>query len=299
MAEGRISIRDRIQNAVARCVIGVALVLPYKTRVRLVGWIMSALIAPIAGWRARVRANLKQTVPELPKQEVERIVRGVCNNAGRALIEIYSGEEFLAHAEKSPFVGPGVAVFDACRASNSSMILLTAHIGNYDAVRGTLARQGLAMAALYKPMNNKAFNEHYVRAISAIGTPVFPLGGRGIIGLIRHLKGGGSIGVVGDVVSFAAPVLSFFGQPVHTPVSTAEWAVTYDVPLIPIFGLRNPDGFTFRLHVCEPIPHGTPEEMMQAYNDVVEAVVRENMDQWFWIHRRWRLKPESKSPSVI
>ena len=293
MAEGRISVRDRIQNAFARCVIGFALMLPYKARVRLVGWVVSALVAPIAGWRTRIRTNLAHAVPELPETEVERIVRGVCDNVGRALIEIYSGEEFLARVENSPFVGPGVEAFEAFRASKSPMVLVTAHIGNYDAVRGTLARQGLAMAALYKPMSNKAFNEHYVAAISSIGTPVYSAVGRGVAGLIRHLKDGGTIGIVGDVTRFAAPALSFFGRPAHTPVSAAEWAVTYNAPLIPIFGLRNPDGFTFRLHVGEPIPHGPPEDMMQAYNDAVETVVRENMAQWFWIHRRWRLKPES------
>jgi len=292
MAEGRISVRDHIQNTFARCVITIALVLPYKTRVRLVGWVVSALVAPIAGWRTRIRTNLQLAVPELSKQEVERIVRGVCNNVGRALIEIYSGEEFLAHVESSPFVGPGVDAFNAFRESHRPMVLITAHIGNYDAVRGTLARQGLAMAALYKPMSNKAFNKHYVSAISTIGQPVFSLGGRGVTGLIRHLKDGGTIGIVGDVMRYAGPLLSFFGQPAHTPVSAAEWAVTYNAPLIPVFGLRNPDGFTFRLHVAEPIPHGTPEEMMQAYNDAVEAVVRDNMDQWFWIHRRWMQKPD-------
>lgn len=295
MAEGRISVRDHIQNAFARCVIAVALALPYKARVCLVGWVMSALVAPMAGWRTRIRANLRLAAPELPKHEVERIVRGVCNNVGRALIEIYSGDEFLAHVESSPFVGPGANAFNAYRASHRPMVLLTAHIGNYDAVRGTLARQGLAMGALYKPMSNKAFNRHYISAISAIGKPVFPLGGRGVTGLVRHLKDGGTIGIVGDVKGFAGPVLTFFGQPAHTPVSAAEWAVTYDAPLIPIFGLRNPDGFTFRLHVADPIPHGSPEDMMQAYNDAVEAVVRDNMDQWFWIHRRWMMKPTDQT----
>ena len=289
MAEGRISLRDHALNAFARCVIGVALALPYKTRVRFVGWVISALVAPMAGWRARIRSNLKHAVPDTPLQDVERIVRGVCNNVGRTLIEIYSGEEFLTQVEDSPFVGPGVEAFNEYRASGRPMILLTAHLGNYDAVRGKLAREGLAMGALYKPMSNKAFNDHYVRAISTIGEPVFPLGSRGVAGLIRHLKNGGTIGIVADVVRFAAPILPFFGQPSHTPVSAAEWALTYDAPLIPVFGLRNPDGISFRLYVAEPIPKSTPLEMMTTYNEVVEDVVRNNMDQWFWIQTRWKM----------
>ena len=28
--------------------------------------------------------------------------------------------------------------------------------------------------------------------------------------------------------------------------------------------------------------------MMQAVNDNLEALVRTHMEQWFWIHRRWK-----------
>ena len=34
----------------------------------------------------------------------------------------------------------------------------------------------------------------------------------------------------------------------------------------------------------------TDEEATQ--EDVVEQIVRDHMDQWFWIHRRWKLGPQ-------
>jgi KDO2-lipid IV(A) lauroyltransferase len=45
---------------------------------------------------------------------------------------------------------------------------------------------------------------------------------------------------------------------------------------------------SFQIIVEAPIPHGTPEAMTQALNDSLEAIVRQNIDQWFWIHRRWK-----------
>ena len=42
------------------------------------------------------------------------------------------------------------------------------------------------------------------------------------------------------------------------------------------------------MRVEEPIPHGDPVGMTQAYNDVVERLARQHLDQWFWIHRRWK-----------
>lgn len=292
MARSRSRLRQHIDNAVASGLIGVALMLPYEARVRFFGWVVSTLVAPVAGWRKRIRENLAIAVPDLPEGEVEALVREVCDNVGRTLIEIYSGEAFLDRVEASSFVGPGVAALERLRAEGRPVVFLTAHMGNYDAVRGALARRGRPMAALYKPMKNEMFNKRYVRAISTICTPVYPTDARGIAGLVRHLKKGGDIGIVGDVSRGTAPILTFFGQPAHTPVSAAEWAKAHGAALVPIFGLRNADGLTFRIHVAEPVAEGTPEDMMQRYNDVVEAVVRENMGQWFWIHRRWQLWPD-------
>ena len=295
MAASGISPKDRIQNVMSRAVIGLALRLPYRVRVPLVGWVVSTLVAPLAGWRNRVRENLELVVPEMPKSERERISRNVCNNVGRALIEIYSGEEFLDRIKDSPFTGPGVETFQKAREEGRRMVLATAHIGNYDAVRGALAHQGTQMGALYKPMGNKLFNAHYLAAISKIGTPVFPVGRNGVAGLVRHLRDGGIIGIVADVASFTLPVLSFFGHPAHTSLSAAEWALKYDALMIPIFGIRQADGLGFRIYVADPIEGETSTEMMQKYNDVVEEVVRDNIDQWFWIHRRWKVRPDLDS----
>ena len=287
-------IRDHIQNFAARTLIGLARLFPYRTRVRFAGRVMAKAVAPIAGWKERVRRNLAKVMPDLPAAEMERIADRVCNNVGRTLIEIYSGEEFLRTVANTPFVGPGVEAFEAAREEQKRMVLVTAHIGNYDVVRGRLARDGLEMAALYKPMRNEVFNRRYVDAISGIARPVFPTDRAGISGLVRHLKEKGCIGIVADVSNLSAPQLSFFGKPAHTPLSAAEWAVKYDALLVPIFGLREADGMRFRIHIEEPIPHGDPADMMQRYNDVLEVAIRDNIDQWFWIHRRWKHKRDGK-----
>ena len=228
-------------------------------------------------------------MPGLTGREVRAIQRGVTDNVGRTLIEIYSGEEYVARTRASTTEGPGLAALNAARDEGRPIVLVTAHLGNYDAVRGKLSREGFPMAALYRPMDNAAFNEHYVHAISTIASPVYPTDGRGIAALIRHLKGGGVIGIVADVASRKAPLLTFFGRTAHTPLSAAEWAIKYEALMVPVFGIRQSDGYTFRIHVAEPIEHGEPESMMQAYNDIVESVVREVPEQWFWVHRRWKL----------
>lgn len=294
MAKGTSGRRAWVQNILARTVLGAALLLPYRVRVPLVGWIVARLVAPVAGWTTRIADNLAYAMPDLSEAERRRIIRRVSDNFGRTLIEIYSGEGFVARARASSVEGPGLAPLAQARKDGRPIVLVTAHFGNYDAVRGKLSREGFPMGALYRPMENAAFNAHYVKAISTIAAPVFPTDGRGITSLIKHLKAGGVIGIVADVASRKAPLLTFFGKPAHTPLSAAEWALRYDALLVPVFGIRQDDGLTFRLRVEAPIEHSTPDAMMQDYNDVVERVAREHPDQWFWIHRRWKLSPQAK-----
>ena len=45
---------------------------------------------------------------------------------------------------------------------------------------------------------------------------------------------------------------------------------------------------SFRVVLEAPVPHGTPEAMTQALNDSLEAQVRAAMEQWLWVHRRWK-----------
>ncbi|MGL4320292.1 MAG: lysophospholipid acyltransferase family protein, partial [Paracoccaceae bacterium] len=58
-----------VQDRVIRGLIWLLLRLPYAMRVRLCGWLMAQVIAPIAGYRNRVRENLALVLPEMNKAE--------------------------------------------------------------------------------------------------------------------------------------------------------------------------------------------------------------------------------------
>ncbi|MCR9127849.1 MAG: lysophospholipid acyltransferase family protein [Rhodobacteraceae bacterium] len=281
-------LRLYLTNLVFRGLIHLALVLPYAGRVRVMGWVMSRLVAPIAGFRRRIRDNLALTCPDLSDAEVRRLQRAVPDNAGRTLIEIYSGAEFVARASAAPIEGPGLAAFEAARAAGRPVILVTGHFGNYDVARANLIARGHNMGALYRRMSNPYFNAHYVRSISAIGTPMFEQGRRGMMEMVRHLRGGGILGILTDLHAHGGENLTFFGHPAVTSTVTAELALKYDAALIPIYAIRADNGLDFRIVMQAAVPRGTPSEMTQAVNDGLETLVRAHMDQWFWIHRRWK-----------
>lgn len=277
-----------LSNAMIRLVLGVLLALPYRWRVPLCGWLMAKIVAPQARWPERIRANLAHTLPDLSPEGVDQMVRRVPNNVGRTVIEIYSGQEFIDRTTSLPLTGEGVAALEQAKAEGRPVILATGHFGNYDAVRAALIKRGYPLGALYRPMSNPWFNDHYVKAISAIGTPVFERGRPGMAKMLRHIKSGGMLGILPDQRIGSGVKLTFFGQEALTALSAAEMALRYDALLIPTYGIRQADGLTFQIIVDAPIPASTPEEMTQALNDNLERLIRKYPEQWFWIHRRWK-----------
>lgn len=288
MAENPKSRTERLRNLLLRGLIGLLLALPYKLRVPLCGWVMAYVIAPLAGYDKRVRDNLALIMPDLPEAEVRRLMRAVPRNVGRTLIEIYSGAEFIARATAEPLKGAGLAALDEAHAKGRPVILVTGHFGNYDASRAALIARGYRVGALYRPMGDADFNAHYVRAISRIGTPVFPRGRAGLADMVRFLRAGGMLGLLMDQHMSHGAALTFFDHPAMTALSAAELALKYDALVVPTYAVRREGGLDFDIIIEPPIPHGTPEEMTQALNDSLERLVRQHMDQWFWIHRRWK-----------
>jgi len=286
--------RHRTENVGIRSVIWLLHRIPYHWRVPLGGWVFSRLVAPLAGYRRRIRANLELVVPDLDAAEKARLTRDVPRNIGRTVTELYSPDDFLAVAQRMQIAGPGLAALEQARATGRPAILVSGHFGNYDAIRAGLLHRGHRIGGLYRPMNNRLFNAHYVETISRIGTPLFDRGRRGLGEMMRFLRGGGTLAILIDQRMGKGAPLRFFGRTAWTALSAAELALKYDAALVPCYAIRRPDGVTFDVVLEEPVAHSDAETMTQALNDSLEARVRAHMDQWFWLHKRWKMPKRAR-----
>lgn len=276
------------QNVVLAGLIAAMRALPYRWRIPFGGWLMRVVIAPIGGYGQRVRDNLALIWPELPKAKVKELVRSVCDNAGRTLAELYSPQEFKALVADAPILGVGLAPILAAQAEGRPVILVSGHFGNHDIARAVLASKGMAAGALYRPQRNPYFDVHFAATIRAISEPLFARGRRGLSELVTYLRGGGMVGMLIDQHFHSGAPLDFLGHRALTALSAAEMALKYNCLLVPVYGIRQPDGLHFELIVEEPIAHTDAKTMTQALNHSLAAQVRLHPEQWFWVHRRWK-----------
>lgn len=268
--------------------LGVLGALPYPWRVRLCGWVVATLIAPLSGWPKRVRANLALVMPELSSDQVKTLEKGVFNNIGRCVAELFVGSELLSYVEGDAFQGPGLPALDEARAAGRPVIFVAAHFGGFVVGMRWATQKGYPLGCLYRPMENEAFNARYIEAMSAGGIPLFPRNRKGMALMVRHLREQGVLGLMPDQRIGGAEKLTFMGHQALTALSAADLALKYGAALIPIYAIRHADGLSFKLHLQEPIAQASAREMMQEYNDKLEAMVRQHPEQWLWIHQRWK-----------
>lgn len=279
---------DYAVNLGLRGLLGLAGLLPYRWRVPMMGWLTARLVAPLAGYDRRIRENLAHVLPDLPEAEVRRLCRAVPDNAGRTMIEMYSIDGFRRRARRAKVEGPGLAAIQAARAEARPVIFVTGHFGNFNAARVAMIEHGFEMGGLYRPLRNRYFNRHYAKAMKALSRPMFEQGRSGAVQMVKHLRQGGILGILTDLNAHDGVPLEFFGKPALTSLATAEMALKFDAPLVPVWGIRQDNGLDFRIVVEAPIPPADAETMTQQVNDRLEAQIRAHMDQWFWIHRRWK-----------
>ena len=279
---------EYLVNLSLRALIMLGSLMPYRWRIPALGWITARVVAPLAGYSERVRNNLALVMPEMSEREVRRLMRKVPDNAGRNMMEMYSAAKFSDRVRHSPVSGPGLQVIQKARAEGRPVIFVTGHFGSFNAARVAMVEQGFEMGVFYRPMRNRYFNVHYTKAMSSLSEPMFEQGRRGMVQMTKHLRAGGVLAILNDLNASGGVPLEFFGQPALTSLVTAELALKFDAPLVPVWGIRRPNGLDFDIHVEAPISPGDPVDMTREFNARLEAQVRMNMDQWFWIHRRWK-----------
>ena len=282
-----IALRHRVADRATGALLAVFKAMPYHRRVPAMGWFARRVLGPLA-FNRRILANLDHVMPDLDRDAQRRICAQVGDNFGRSYIEINSGAEFVARAASFPITGPGLPALDAAHAQNRPVVLVSAHFGNYDAWRAGLTARGFRVGGLYMPMTNPAANQRYVTAIEAIAKPLFPRGSEGMANMIRFLRGGGMLGLLGDHYMDNGEKIDFLGKPAWTATSAAKMALKYDALLVPLYATRQADGLSFVIEIEDPIPHTDPLTMTQAINDSASARVRQTPGQWFWLHRRWK-----------
>ena len=97
--------------------------------------------------------------------------------------------------------------------------------------------------------------------------------------------------------------VDFFGHPACTGSGLARLAMKTGARVLPGFLLWEAETGQYVLHFGAPIPLQSTGNFeadvtanTAAFTKVIEGYIRQYPDQWLWLHRRWKTRPEGDSP---
>ena len=263
-----------------------ARIVPFRTRVRLFGAVFAAMATLVPPARRRAERNLARAFPQMPAAELRRISIAVARNVGSTLCEILNNDELAEVSREAEVSGPGLEVLKQAKAEGKGAIVISAHFGQWEAIRHVLKQNGIETGAVYKPNTNPFYEGIFLSAIRKGGEPIVESGSAGMIQTVRHIRKGGFFAILPDQRFMKGVALPFFGHPAWTSPVPAELALKYDIPLVPAYATRRHDG-SIEIEFESPIPHSTSTGMMEESLKGLEKRIQAHPEQWYWYHNRW------------
>jgi KDO2-lipid IV(A) lauroyltransferase len=284
--------------AMAGAVFALARLFPWRASSHFGGRV-AGFVGPKLSISKRARENLKLAFPEKSADDIEEIVRGVWRNLGRTVVEYPHMDRIWDYDPAKPeqfdrIEVSGIEQFNALKAAGKPALIFTAHLANWELLGVCAARYELPVAVIFRRPNNPYINRLIQRIRGENMGRLLPSGMGAALAANRVLSEGGQVGILVDQHFTRGPVLPFFGRPAHTAPTLAKLARRFDCPVHGAHVERLP-GDRFKLTLSPPLPFQHTDSRdadikanMAMVNDMVEGWVRENPDQWLWLHRRWR-----------
>jgi KDO2-lipid IV(A) lauroyltransferase len=234
---------------------------------------------------------------EKSERELAQIAAACYRHLGKCLMEFVRLPAMSAeHIRRlTSYLGRGH--LDQALARGTGVIMVTAHLGNWEMVGARLAVDGYPLHVIARAQRDDRLTEYIRRTREVAGMRVLHRE-EAVRGSLRALRSGGIVGILLDQNAGDDGVfVDFFGHLASTAPGAAAFALRTGAVVVPAFGWRNADD-THTISVEEPLPliqTGDLKADIAAntarYTKVIEQHIRAHPDQWFWLHKRWKSRP--------
>lgn len=238
----------------------------------------------------------------LPPHVAADLARQSFRHTGRAFCETFLTRraDWRFHAERLRFATPDTA--RALQEDPEPAVLACAHLGSWELLAGVLhlslprPRKGIVV----REGHDAALNQLLRRQRGRPGVEIVSHRGAAPK-VLRILHKGGACAFLVDhnTRRDEAVFLPFLGETAAVNAGPAVLALRAKAAVWPVFLIREPQG-RYALHVLEPLRTaslpGSQSERITAvaafYTAAVERAVQRWPEQWFWMHKRWKTRPE-------
>lgn len=263
----------------------------------LIGWIFDPR------HRKVTLENMALALPELSAKQRKATAYACFQSLAFSIFDVLASSDMSREEIGARLIPEGWHHLEDAEADGKGVILLTAHLGNWETAGQLFAIEGRPLSFMARPIDDARIERELTWLRERFGHEGVPKRG-GIRRLLSVLRRQGHIYMMLDqrVHPNEGKAYRFFGRPAYTSPLVASLSIRTGAPVVPFYGIPTQDGRKLRVVIHAPIRPSDPprpgaeqldavDRLTLRYVEELEAVIRERPELWFWMHRRWRKNP--------
>jgi KDO2-lipid IV(A) lauroyltransferase len=298
----KITLRERLENLALRVVAGAIGLLP-RSAARAVGAGLGKTAWSVLPRLRQVGIqNLRLAFPAKTDAEREAILRGVYRSLGWQLGEFCKMSGYTAEQASKFIRYDGLENYLAAKAKGKGVLVLTGHLGAWELSSFYHSLMGYPMSLVIRRLDNPL--------VDAFVNRIRCLHGNSVIhkddfarGLLTSMKRGETVGILMDT-NMTPPqgvFVPYFGVDACTASGLARVALHSGAAVLPGFLVWEAAEKKYVLRFGEELDLMQTGEIASdiiantaLFTATIEAYVRRYPEQWLWVHRRWKTRPEGE-----
>jgi Kdo2-lipid IVA lauroyltransferase/acyltransferase len=247
--------------------------------------------------------NLEMAFPEKSEEERRRILKGVYHSLGRLLAEFAKFPEYTLENVEQIAVYDGLEHFEEARATGKGILFMTAHLGGWEIGSFICSLYGHWLNIVARRMDNPLL-ERWVKSVRELHGNRMHDKDEYARGLLVAMKRSEIVAALMDT-NMTPPqgvFVNYFGRPACTASGIARVAMRTGAVVLPAFTVWDEKRKKYLMHfepivptICTGDDEADAVANTQSYTAVIEKMVRQYPDQWLWVHRRWKTRPQGEA----
>jgi Kdo2-lipid IVA lauroyltransferase/acyltransferase len=246
--------------------------------------------------------NLSLAFPDKSVAERARILRGEFTSLGRQLAEVCQFPRYTRQNVEQVVVYDGLENYEQAYARGKGVLFLTGHFGGWELSAFAHSLNGHPMHVVMRPMDNVYLNRMICDYRTMHGNKTVDKDNF-VRGLLSAMKAGEVVGILVDTNTTQPQgiFVDFFGIKACTASGLARIALRTDAAVVPTFTIWDRELGKYRLRFDPAVELMRTGELeadiaanTQKFTSIIEQYVRQYPEQWLWVHRRWKTRPEGE-----
>jgi KDO2-lipid IV(A) lauroyltransferase len=245
--------------------------------------------------RAITRRNIELSFPELTEAERNKLAREHFEALGASLMEMALARWASDRKLREIATVEGVEHIQQTLDEGFGVILLSAHFTTLEVTGRAFSLQSPPFDAVFRRFRSDFTTELLSGTRKKSAREVIEK--NDIKSMVRSLRDGVPVWYAPDQSYHLkqSALIPFFGVPAMTNIATTTLAKLGRAKAIPFLPRRLPEG-GYELRILPPIeglPSDNPIEDTSKYVAIIEAHIRQCPEQYYWVHRKFKNRPDS------